>query len=37
MLPADISRTARTNVWTAQETCDQLVVPTDWNRRAVTE
>jgi tetratricopeptide (TPR) repeat protein len=37
MLPAEITRTGRTNVWAAQETCDQLLGLTDWNRRLVTE
>jgi tetratricopeptide (TPR) repeat protein len=37
MLPTDISRGARTNVWASQETCDRLLGLTDWNRCAVTE
>jgi tetratricopeptide (TPR) repeat protein len=37
MLPADISRAARTNDWASQETCDRLLGLTDWNRHAVTE
>src|SRR5258708_25949027 len=37
MLPAGISQTARTNIWTTQETCDQLLGLTDWNRCAVVE
>jgi tetratricopeptide (TPR) repeat protein len=37
MLPADITRATRTNVWISQETCDRLLGLTDWNRGAVTE
>jgi tetratricopeptide (TPR) repeat protein len=37
MLPAGISQAARTNFWAAQETCDQLLALTDWNRCAVVE
>ena len=37
MLPADITRAARTNVWISQKTCDRLLGLTDWNRGAVTE
>jgi tetratricopeptide (TPR) repeat protein len=37
MLPDGISQTARTNIWTTQETCDQLLGLTDWNRCAVVE
>jgi len=37
MLPASISRTARTNVWATREICDQILALTDWNRCAVVE
>jgi tetratricopeptide (TPR) repeat protein len=37
MLPASISHTGRTNVWATQETCDQILALTDWNRCAVVE
>ncbi len=37
MLPADITRSAVTNGWVSQETCDRLLGLTDWNRGAVTE
>jgi tetratricopeptide (TPR) repeat protein len=37
MLPAGILRTARTNSWAAQESCDQLLGLTDWNRCAAME
>jgi tetratricopeptide (TPR) repeat protein len=37
MLPADITRAARTNVWASQEACDRLLGLTDWNRCAVMQ
>ena len=37
MLPAEISRTAGTNGWAAQELCEYRLGLTDWNRCAVTE
>ena len=37
MLPAGITRAARTNVWASQEICDRLLGLTDWNRCATAE
>jgi tetratricopeptide (TPR) repeat protein len=37
MLPADISRGARTEGWLAQAACDQLLGLTDWNQAELTE